>query len=48
MNINVGVPGGGMPGMGGMPQRGMLPPGMNMSQEMRRVTRGMTEDFPMH
>jgi hypothetical protein len=49
MNVNVGMPGGGgMPGMGGMPQRGMPPPGMNISPEMRRMTRGMPEDFPMH
>jgi len=42
----MGMPGGA--GMPGMQQRGMPPPGMNMSPEMRRMTRGMPDDFPMH
>lgn len=46
MNMNPGMPG--SAGMSRMPQRGMPPPGMNMSPEVRRMTRGMAEDFPMH
>ncbi|XP_006459504.1 hypothetical protein AGABI2DRAFT_201826 [Agaricus bisporus var. bisporus H97] len=47
MNMNSGMPGGGVPGMS---QRGMPPPGMNIPQEVRRMTRSMQEvqEFPMH
>jgi hypothetical protein len=34
--------------MPGMPPRGMPPPGMNISPEVRRMTRSMQEEFPMH